>query len=304
MTNSEDFTSELTAFVQYLVGLDRSEKTVSGYKRNLEDFKRWFEGTNGEGCQAEKIAPADIREYRQYLQVQKRLSGASVNRSISALKAFLRWAKESGKIAANPADGIKLVRKQKLSPKWLEKREAYALERETEREVQTAKTSAAKFLALRDRAMLVLFLNTGLRVSELVGLQMGDIQLSERKGSLTVRLGKGEKQRVVPLNEASRRALREWLEIRGEGEGACFRDRMGKAMTPSGIHRRLAELGKRAGVELHAHLLRHTFAKRLVDSGVGLEKVGALLGHSDLNTTRVYVTPGERDLEKAVEVLE
>jgi site-specific recombinase XerD len=79
---------------------------------------------------------------------------------------------------------------------------------------------------------------------------------------------------------------------------------MGKAMTPSGIHRRLAELGKRAGVELHAHLLRHTFAKRLVDSGVGLEKVGALLGHSDLNTTRVYVTPGERDLEKAVEALE
>lgn len=301
---NERFIAELEAFAEHLRSIDRSRKTWEGYLRDLQNFADWFVHSNGEAPRAELITPADLREYRQYLQVQKRLAAASINRKLSALKAFLAWASESGRIKANPAEGVRLIGKQKLAPKWLEKREAYLVEREAERAVQVARSEAARFLAVRDRAILVLLLNTGLRISELVALQVQDIQLSERKGSLVVRLGKGEKQRIVPLNETARRALREWLEIRGQDQGYCFLDRRGEAMTPSGVHRRLAELGKRVGVEVHAHLLRHTFAKRLVDSGVGLEKVGALLGHSDLNTTRVYITPGERDLERAVEGLD
>lgn len=298
------FDAEISEFLDYLHSRDNSEKTQEGYRNDLKAFGKWYQGTNDQDCRVETITPTDIREYRQYLQVQRHYSAASVNRSLSALKAFLRWAVEVGRISSNPASGIKLMRKQKLSPKWLEKREVYALEREAEREVQRAQTPAARFLAVRDQAILILLLNTGLRVSELVALRLEDIYLSERKGSLVVRLGKGENQRTIPLNDAARKALRAWLEMRGEEAGACFQDRLGQPLVPSGIHRRLAKMGCHAGVKVHAHMLRHTFAKRLVDSGVGLEKVGSLLGHGDLNTTRVYVTPGERDLEKAVEMLE
>ncbi len=83
-----------------------------------------------------------------------------------------------------------------------------------------------------------------------------------------------------------------------------FLSKRGEALTPAGVHRRLADLARRAGVEVHPHTLRHTLAKNLVDAGVGLHEVAALLGHSSLNTTRVYVAPGERDLERAMRVLE
>jgi len=110
--------------------------------------------------------------------------------------------------------------------------------------------------------------------------------------------GKGNKTRRVPLNGEARKALKTWLEESRDEQGSVF------ALTPSGAYRRLVELGRRAGVEVHPHTLRHTLAKNLVDAGVGLHEVAALLGHSSLNTTRVYVTPGERDLERAVRVLE
>lgn len=300
--------TELDEFASYMRTLDRSDKTLGGYIRDLRAFYRWFELTNGKACEVREITPSDIREYRQYMQLQLRLAASSVNRRLAAIKAFLRWAVESGKITGNPANNIKLISKQKLSPRWLEKRDIYALEREAERNCQNARTSAAKFLAERDQAILILLMNTGLRISELCALDLADVTLSERKGSVIVRSGKGEKQRTIPLNDVSRKALRSWLDVRGNTNedlnSPLFRDRVGQRITTSGVHRRLAELGRRAGVELHAHLLRHTFAKRLVDSGVSLEKVATLMGHSDLNVTRVYITPGERDLERAVEALE
>ena len=113
----------------------------------------------------------------------------------------------------------------------------------------------------------------------------------------------GEKRREVPVNAEAREAISKWLELRGRDPGLLFSSQRGDGITGSGIHRRLAELGRIANAEVHAHTLRHTFAKNLIDAGVGLERVAALLGHSNLNTTRIYTTPGERDLEAAVERL-
>ncbi|WP_322509421.1 tyrosine-type recombinase/integrase [Anaerolinea sp.] len=170
--------------------------------------------------------------------------------------------------------------------------------REAERAVGAADTPTRRRLAVRDWALVVFLLNTGLRIAEVCALMLEDVQLGERSGWVVVRGGKGNKNRRVPLNAEVRRALRAWLDERGEVMGSVF------DLTPSGAYRRLAEMGRRAGIAVHPHTLRHTLAKNLVDAGVGLHEVAALLGHSSLNTTRVYVTPGERDLERAMRMLE
>jgi site-specific recombinase XerD len=138
---------------------------------------------------------------------------------------------------------------------------------------------------------------------------MCDVELSERKGSVLVRRGKGNKQRSVPLNAEARKAVQDWLEVRPSGsdpflwisveyEGA-------EGLTSRAIQRVLRRYGNDAGLDdLTPHVLRHTFAKNLANSNVGLEKIAALLGHASLNTTRIYVAPDARDLERAVEQLE
>lgn len=133
-----------------------------------------------------------------------------------------------------------------------------------------------------------------------------DDNLNLRKGEVTVRQGKGGKSRTVPLNTAARKALQAWMQVRLPFKGSCLwigmeNGRM-SALSGRSVQRALVRQGRAAGLEhLTPHVLRHTFAKNLIDAKVGLEKVAALLGHSNLNTTRIYVTPNQRDLEQAVE---
>ena len=160
----------------------------------------------------------------------------------------------------------------------------------------------------RDASLTIFLLHTGLRLSESLSLQLDDLQLSDRKGQVTVRQGKGGKSRTVPLNAEARKALQEWRAARPEGAGSFLwiglENGSEQALSGRSVQRALLRLGQAAGLErLTPHVLRHSFAKNLIDAGVGLEKVAALLGHSNLNTTRVYVTPNQRDLEQAVERL-
>jgi len=216
--------------------------------------------------------------------------------ALAALRAFAQWANI-------PLD-VRGVEEQSLAPRWLDRREQATLLREAERAVNSAVTAPARLQAVRDYSIVLLLLNTGLRISELCALTLSDLELSDRKGKVIVRQGKGSKRREIPLNQTARQAIRGWLEVRPPTAEALFVGRRGEALTPSGVHRCLAALARRAGIEhLSPHTLRHTFTKNLVDSGVGLERVAALLGHANLNTTRVYVTPGQRDLERAVEGL-
>lgn len=288
---------ELSVFERWLREQDRSEVTVRGYLADVRRFAAWYRQTNGEEMRVEAVTPTDVCEYRDWLK--RHCAASTVRRRLKALRAFARWGVESKRAGSDPTARVRAPSGGGLQVRWLTKREQYALEREVERGVLAAETQARHRLAVRDRALVVLLLNTGLRISEACALEMQDVEMGERSGWVTVRSGKGGRERRVPLNREARQALGEWLSKRGEAEGAVF-----AGLTPSGAQRRLGEIGRRAGVEVHPHTLRHTFAKNLVDRGVGLERVAMLLGHSSLNTTRVYVVPGERDLVKAVEVLE
>jgi integrase/recombinase XerC len=148
-------------------------------------------------------------------------------------------------------------------------------------------------------------LNTGLRVSELINQEMMDISLMDRKGELCVRAGKGEKQRVLPLNNSARKSLKAWFDVRPETDlQKVFISQRG-AIKARAVQSILEDLGKSARIsKMTPHMARHTFAKNLVNSGVSLEKVAMLLGHTSLDTTMVYITPGFSDLDQAVRVLD
>jgi len=295
--------SNLTEWKAWLYSQDRAEKTVAGYLADLGHFSRWFEETNGQPMSAPDITPTDVREYRGWMQTTKKAQPSTINRHLAAIRAYCAWAIETGQTSSDPTRGTKPVDSVKLAPKGLDRKQQRDLIQAAEKALNTAKTLPAKQMAQRDLTIIKTLLHTGLRVSELCSLELSDVSISPKKGKIVVRSGKGNKQRDVPINADAREAISAWLALRGREPGLLFSGQRGDGISPSGIHRRLAELGQVAKVEVHAHSFRHTFAKGLIDTGAGLEQVAALLGHSNLNTTRIYTTPGERDLELAVERL-
>lgn len=295
--HAQEMVSEWCGFEAWLTENDRAGRTVLGYKHDLEAFAEWFEQSNGFALRVEDVTPADVREYRNWLQAVKRYSPATIRRRLMALRAYFRWGVEMGRIERDPSARIKPPAEERLSPAWLTRQEQNRLVREAERQIMSASTAKRRRQATRNRALLIFLLHTGLRVSEASALTLADVQMGERSGWVQVR-GKGNKARRVPLNADARQALRAWLDVRGEMGISLF------GLSVRRMQSALARLGERAGVSLYPHALRHTLAKNLVDAGVGLHTVAALLGHESLNTTRMYVTPGKRDLERAISVLE
>ena len=296
-------------FEKYLKSEDCSLLTVRGYCSDIELFVRWFEQTNGGAFAVQSVTPSDVREYRQYLQVTQRRKASTVNRKLAALSALMKWAKATRQIESDPTEKIKAIRQQEHAPHYLDKKEQFALQRAIEKDLQLSKLRYPKRWVTRRRdASLTLFLlNTGLRLSELTALHLGDVQLSERKGSLLVQNGKGGKQRAVPLNTEARKALQEWLDVRPATNSNSIWvavEAESAGLSGRAVQRILKRYAQEAGLdELTPHMCRHSFAKNLVNQDVGIEKVAALLGHANLNTTRIYITPNERDLELAVENL-
>ena len=297
-------------FENYLLENNKAVLTVKGYLSDLRCFVRWFEQTNGEAFTLQAVTPTDVREYRQFLLVVETHKANTVNRRLASLATLMKWAKESGKIDHDPTGNVHAVPQTNPGPRYLDKKEQYALQRAIEKDMQLAKMRYPKrwVSRQRDAAMVVFLLHTGLRLSEVLTLQLGDVQLAERKGQVLVRQGKGGRMRTVPLNVQARKAMQEWLAVRpGNGSHIWVQveGEPSDGLSNRSVQRVLMRIGQDAGLEhLTPHVLRHTFAKNLVDSGVGLEKVAALLGHSNLNTTRIYITPNQKDLEQAVERLD
>ena len=298
---------QLTNFQKHMDDQDLSPLTVKGYLSDLNHFARWFEQTNGEALTVQRITPTDVKEYKHFLLSVERRKAGTVNRRLAALAALCKWARQTKQITSAPTENIKGVAGVARGPKWLDKHEQHRLIRAIENDLELAKQKYPKRWVTRRRdASLVLFLlHTGLRLSEAINLRMSDIQLSERKGSVMVQNGKGNKQRSVPLNSDARKAIQEWLEVRPQSDHLWMTvEGEHESLSGRTVQRVLQRYAKAADVkELTPHVCRHTFAKNLVESEVGLEKVAALLGHSSLNTTRIYITPSERDLELAVEHL-
>src|SRR5215212_9274378 len=182
---------------------ETSPKTRDAYRLDLLHFASWFARTVGEAFSPEAVTPTDIREYRGHLMNVEKRQPATVNRRLAALRRFFQWAKATGLAKELPTDNVKGVASSPRAPHWLEKRDVDRLIRTVERHGST-----------RDLAIVLTLRHTGIRVSELSSLTLGDVEASERKGSLTVRSGKGNKFRVLPLNVDARRAIASYLDVR------------------------------------------------------------------------------------------
>ncbi len=303
----------ITAMEQFIESLqerDVSPLTIKGYKSDLTDFMRWFAETQMEIPSIETVTPTDIKAYKHYLLVDKRYKASTVNRKLSALSAMMQWAHNKGMIQVDPTSKIKGVKVEVLSPKWLDKKEQFALVRAIEKDLQVSRLRYPKrWLTRRRDASLVIFLqHTGLRLEELASLRVNDLDISARKGKVTVQNGKGCKQRSIPLNREARNAVEEWLKVRPPKSNFLWiAVEAGEESKLSGrtVQRILKRYAQDAELKLLTpHVLRHTFAKNLIDSGVGLETVAVLLGHDRINTTKIYTVPGEKDLEDAVKKVE
>jgi site-specific recombinase XerD len=285
-------------FIKHLQDQDKSSDTQVAYRNDLTHFTRWLSTTRDETYKnakdlAQAITPTDVRQYRDYLLKTEKIAPSTINRRVIVLRSFTRWARQKGWIEGDPINGIKQVKQVELAPRWLDRKEQLALRRATEKDGN-----------IRNLAIITLMLNTGLRVSEVAGLTLDDVTLTERKGELRVR-GKGTKVRTVPLNPEARKVLKAYLDRRPESESrAVFLNQSNMPLKREAIEWHLRELGHLARIErLTPHVLRHTFAKNLIDAGVSIDHVAQLLGHRNLSTTARYTQPSSQDLAQDVSKL-
>jgi len=265
---------DIDAFLAHLsVERQVSAHTLDAYRRDLAALAEWTAAQ-----QLELIAlPAE--QLRAFVAAEHRrgLSPKSLQRRLSACRSFYRWLLRHGRIVANPAGAIRAPKAPRKLPQVLDVDEASRLV-----EVPTDAP-----LGLRDRALLELFYSSGLRLSELCGLRWHDLDLNE---GLVQVLGKGRKQRSVPVGSHARTALSAWrAEQRPASDAPVFPGRNG-AITPRAVQLRLRQLAQRQGLfkRVHPHLLRHSFASHVLESSGDLRGVQELLGHADIATTQIY----------------
>ena len=286
---------DITAFVAELTRQGMAAKTITTYTSDLVSFSRWFTDSTGEAFRAASVTPSDILDYKAYLRTVQRRQAATVNRRLAALRKFFLWAQGTGRITELPTATVKGVPAAPRTPKSLPKRDVDKLMREAERARNP-----------RDIAILKTLRHTGLRVGELCNLRLSDIRILERKGQVLVRSGKGDKDRTVPLNHDVRDALSAYLDKRpAVSDDHLFIGQRGEPLQTDGVQLIVRKLAKRAGLEkVTPHVLRHSFAKHVLDAGEDLATVSRLLGHERLETTAIYTEPTARDLEDAVAKLE
>jgi len=251
-----------------------SAHTLDAYRRDLMALASWAEHEGGD------VASLHAEQLRAFVAAEHRrgLSPKSLQRRLSACRSFYAWLVKQGRIAASPAASIRSPKAPRKLPQVLDPDEAKALV-----EVPTDAP-----LGLRDRALLELFYSSGLRLSELCALRWRDLDLSD---ALVNVLGKGNKQRSVPLGSHARAALAQWRQSTGAANDApVFPGRGGGAITPRAVQLRMRQLAQQQGLfkRVHPHLLRHSFASHILESSGDLRGVQELLGHADIATTQIY----------------
>ncbi len=258
-----------------------SENTLAAYRRDLSLFDEWLAATADQ-----PLLAANASHIQSYLGLKLRqgASPRSSARFLSAARSFYRWALREGQITEDPTLRIESPRQGRPLPKSLSETDVEQLLNAPDLELA---------LEFRDRTMLELLYACGLRVSELVGLQVEQVGLNQ--GIVRV-VGKGGKERLVPMGEEALDWLMRYMRgprtelLKGQSSNVLFPSNRSQQMTRQTLWYRIKIYGKRAGIRTHLspHTLRHAFATHLLNHGADLRVVQMLLGHSDLSTTQIY----------------
>ena len=273
------FQSWLDRFLNHLQHERRlSPHTLSNYQRDLQRIKDW--------CLVQGMTVwADLKQehVRGFIAARHRqgISGNSLQRELSSLRTLFRYLQRENQVDNNPAQGVRPPKSQRKLPSVVDPDQlGHLLDQSTKDP-----------LIIRDLAMMELFYSSGLRLSELVSLNLADIDLDDAMVEVT---GKGTKTRRLPIGEKARQSIEKWLVVRSGmvllEESALFISQRGKRISPRTVQQRVHKLTVEAGVttDIHPHTLRHTFASHLLESSGDLRAVQELLGHADISTTQIY----------------
>lgn len=293
------FKATLYEFKEYMIRESLSKNTIGDYLAISREFLQYTQ------IYVERLDPIHIIQYKEKISINDNLKASSVNKKLLAVKKFLTWLFESKRISTEISKSVKLISIQKsiLPPKALTEREVNLL-------YQFASRAKSPFRQ-RDYSILKFMLNTGLRVSEVSNLNRGDLTINERSGQIRVSHGKGNKERIVILNQKARSAINdyyEYLEKNGHTwtSDLCpvFLPERGERMSIAAIQKMIGRISDRSKVtiiKVSPHILRHTFATNFYKASKNLVGLGSLLGHSSLNTTSIYTVQSEEELLKSLD---
>lgn len=288
---------ELKAFLDHLSKERQvSPNTVRAYGRDLEQFIDFLDRYSGGAWTFASVDRLGIRGFLGEMQ-RRGLSKRSTARALSAVRALYRFLQNEEGLEQSPVRSAKAPRLEKHLPGYLDRTRTEALFDAAEARVETDEGGQ------RDLAILELFYSSGLRLSELTGLNLHDLDLL---GDQVKVRGKGRKERLVPLGGRASRVLRRYLEVReplarrqGADKQALFLNPRGRRLTPRSVQRIVHKAFEAIGVDgLKTHSLRHTFATHLLDAGADLRAVQELLGHANLATTQIYTHTSVERLKK------
>lgn len=280
VTSSQFLQQHIEQFIAYLTHVRRlSPHTLSNYQRDLEKLLLFADKNNISNIQ--EITPHIIRQWVASLH-RTGLTGTSIQRALSATRSLFHWLNKEKIATHNPALGVSAPKSPRKLPKTLD----------TDQVGGFLNTKGGAWIEVRDNAIIELFYSSGLRLSELVNLDIIDIDLND--GIVTI-TGKGNKTRSVPVGSMAITAISHWLQIRSEkitseSEQALFISSRGQRINPRTIQARLKKLSlqQSMGQKIHPHMLRHSFASHLLESSGDLRAVQELLGHANISTTQVY----------------
>jgi len=269
----------LEAFFSYLKHEKRySKHTSSAYQRDLVAFDKYIASQNVNEWSL--VTVHHVRQYTAYLHKNDQ-APKSIQRKLSSLRRFFHYLMRENHVDINPVEGVRAPKADKTLPRVLDVDQVQALFTQ----------NSTDPLLLRDMAMLELLYGCGLRLSELVSLDVDDFDYSDYSFRVT---GKGDKTRILPFGKMALLALNKWIPILKswavENERALFISKKGVRISPRTVQSRLQFWGKKQGLTtgLHPHRLRHSFASHLLESSGDIRSVQELLGHADLSSTQIY----------------
>ncbi len=275
----------------FLETRDYSPHTDRAIRSDLRKFAGWFESANNEPFDLTRVTVRDVADFREHLARVRRQSVATVNRALVSVRRFLGHLVRSGALPENPAESVRELRRMPTVPKGLTTGQVRKILREIELRQDR-----------RAGAIIGLMLFGGLRVSDVVGLDLGDVTITPRSGQVICRHGKGNKLRIVPLPVEARRLLSIYLECRPPvQEQVIFIGERGP-LTDDGVRAICSRYAAITGVKFSPHILRHTFAHRFLSaSNNDIVALAQILGHESLNTTAIYTKRSQDELQQRVE---
>lgn len=286
----------LNEFKEKMIVEDISDNTIKNYISDIRNFYKWYQELDVSE-NLKKVTYYHLNAYKDHLIHNQRKKASSINRNIQSLKNFFYFMTNQKYIEQNPSKEMKFLRRTKrIQPQALTKKDIHKL--------LSVTSHSSHGMQKRNYAIIQLLLQTGLRVGEVVNLEIRDLTLYDRSGEVRIVNAKGGKERTIPLNNSSRKALRNYLEEKNSKERKIvFLSKQNRKMTVRAVQKVVSNLAEKAGIKnMSPHTLRHSFAINYLRSNPEcLVELSTLLGHESLDTTSIYTIASKERLARTVE---